>query len=417
MTDFSWHRRAQDAIAQAALTNSKRPETHVKGVYPTHLTRGRGCHLWDHKGKQYVDFICGLGTNLLGYANERVNAAMFSQMQQGASLSLSTTLEVEAAEKLKELFPFVDCVRFLKTGSEACSAAVRIARAKTGKQRIVSEGYHGWSDGFVSLTPPALGVPRAEDLHYSKFITPDPSREAWGTGFHTFQFSLPDDSAAVILEPIITDAGRFRIEWLKALREYCTKHGVVLIFDEVITGFRTPKYSVAAQYGIEPDLIVLGKAIANGMPLAAVGGKYAVMNCGEYFVSSTYAGETLSLAAAKETMTLLQRKFSIDELWLRGKDFQDQFNALWPAGITIEGYPSRGVFRGDPKIRALVFQEMCRAGVMFGPSWFFNFAHFDEYKSVLGLARDVLTRVRLGEVELEGEMPVSPFAHKVREAQ
>lgn len=413
MTDFSWHRRAQDSIAQAALTNSKRPECHIKGVYPTHLVRGRGCKVWDHKGKEYTDFICGLGTNLLGYANDRVNGAMFSQMQQGASLSLSTTLEVETAEKLKELFSFIDCVRFLKTGSEACAAALRIARAKTGKWMVYSDGYHGWSDEFVRMVRPAVGVPEPWDYK---------SNEDYGyvarLGDHyDAGCGLPDGVGAVIIEPIITDASRERIEYLKRLREDCTKAGALLIFDEVITGFRTPKYSVAAQYGIEPDLIVLGKAIANGMPLAAVGGKYTTMNCGEWFVSSTYAGEMLSLAAAKETMTLLQRKFSIDELWLRGKDFQDQFNALWPGGITIEGYPSRGVFRGDPKVRALVFQEMCRAGVIFGPSWFFSFAHFDEYKSVIALARDVLTRVRLGEVELEGEMPKAPFSQQVREAQ
>ncbi len=384
------------------------------GITPTHVVRGRGCHLWDAQGNKYCDFICGLGTNLLGYANERVNGAMFSQMQQGASLSLSTTLEVECAEKLKELFCFVDCVRFLKTGTEACAAAVRIARAKTGRWMVYSDGYHGWSDEFVRMSRPAFGIPEPWDCT---------SNEDYGymarLGDHyDAGAGLAAGVAAVIIEPIITDHSRERIEWLKRLREDCTKSGALLIFDEVITGFRTPKYSVAAQYGIEPDLIVLGKAIANGMPLAAVGGKYSVMNgSSEWFVSSTYAGEMLSLAAAKETMTLLQKKFSIDELWLRGKDFQDQFNALWPSGITIDGYPSRGAFRGDPKIRALVFQEMCKAGVLLGPSFFFSFAHFDEYKSVLGLARDVLTRVRLGEVELEGELPQSPFSQKVREAQ
>lgn len=401
MTDFSWHRRSQDSIAQGALTNSKRVSCHVEGVYPTHVTRGRGCHVWDHQGKQYVDFICGLGTNIIGYANERVNAAMFEQMQKGASLSLSTTLEVETAEKLKELFVFVDAVKFLKTGSEACAAAIKIARAKTGRDLVLSDGYHGWSDDFVSLTEPALGVPRIGGHRPIAKLTE----------------GLDHDVAAVIIEPVITDNSRERIEELKRLRDECTRHGALLIFDEVITGFRTPKYSVAAQCGIIPDLICLGKAMANGMPLAAVGGKYEVMNCGEYFVSSTYAGETLSLAAAKATMTLLQTKYSLEDLWLYGADFRDRFNALWPDGVRLEGYPSRGRFIGPELPRALFMQEMCRAGVLMGLSFFFCFPHVEEYKSVLELARDVLTRVRLGEVKLEGLMPQSPFAQRVREKQ
>lgn len=404
MTDFYWHRRALDSIAHGYLTNSKRPETHVKGVYPSHLSKGRGSHVWDAWGKRYVDFICGLGTNIIGYANDRVNAAIAEQMAKGASPSLATTLEVETAEKLKEMMPFVDAVRFLKSGSEACSAAVRIARAKTGRQWVLSAGYHGWHDGFSSLTPPAIGVSHSSELHFA----PYDDRQAHGPSW--------DAVAAVIVEPVELDDSRERIEWLKALRERCTKHGVMLIFDEVITGFRFPKHSVAAAWNITPDLIVLGKALANGMPLAAVGGKYSVMNCDEYFVSSTYAGETLSLAAAKETMTLLQTKYSIDELWLRGRDFIDQFNAIWPEGVHLVGYPSRGRFEGEAITKALFFQEACKAGVLFGPSFFFNFPHVDEYKAVLGLCKDILWKIKAGGVSLEGELPRSPFSDRARKA-
>ena len=398
MAEFNhWHRRAQDSIAQSYLTNSKRPSCHVEGVYPSHVVKGLGCKLWDHQGKEYIDFICALGTNLLGYANDRVNSAIIGQALKGASHSFATTLEVETAEKVKELFPFIQALRFLKTGTDACNAAVRIARAHTGRARVLSAGYHGWGDEFVSLTPPAHGCAGRAYTY------------GLGNGHE-----IDDETAAVIVEPIITDHSRERIEYLKALREECTRHGVMLIFDEVITGFRWPKFSVTAAYGIETDLICLGKAIANGMPLAVVGGKYAVMNSAEWFVSSTYAGETLSLAAAKETMSLLQTRYSVDDLWLHGKNFQDQFNAIWPEGVKLVGYPSRGTFQGDPKAKALFFQEACLAGVLFGPSWFFNFQHIEEYKGVLGLCRDILGRVRRNEVPLKGELPQSPFAEKVR---
>lgn len=392
---YDWHRRSQDAIAQHCLTNSKRPESHIMGVYPTHIQRGLGAHLWDHDGKKYLDFICGLGTNILGYANEKVNTAIADQMRLGASHSFATHVEVEAAEKLKELFPFVDCVKFLKTGGEACSAAIRIARAATGRNLVLSDGYHGWHDGFTSLTPPALGVP------------PQSGIEKLGT-------VIGPTVAAVIVEPVITDHSKERIEYLKWLRRACSEVGALLIFDEVITGFRYKNFSVSQSYGVLPDLICLGKAIANGMPLAAVGGKYAVMNCDEYFVSSTYAGETLSLAAAIKTMTLLQRQYPIEDLWLRGQHFLDQFNALWPEKLWIEGYPTRGSFKGDPMTKALFFQEACLAGILFGPSWFFNFPLAQEYQTSMGTIREIVGRLKRGEVELKGTLPKPAYAERVR---
>ncbi len=398
------HHRAQACIAQSYLTNSKRPEALVKGVYPTHVQRGQGCFLWDHNGKKYLDFITGLGTNLVGYAHPKVNAAMAAQMGLGSSHSLATHVELDAAEKLKELFPFVNAVKWTKTGSDACSAAIRIARAKTGRPYIYSEGYHGTHDSFVSLSEPALGVVEQDDTIPSGLAT-----------FKLGQYVLGPDVAAVIVEPIITDYSPERIEWLKHLREDCTKHGVLLIFDEIITGFRWPSYSVANHYGITPDLICLGKAIASGMPLACVAGRYDVMNCGEYFWSSTYAGETLSLASAIATMNLLQKEMSIDWLWSNGQAFLDSFNAIYPEKIWLEGYPSRSVFKGDELVRALFFQECARAGILVGPSFWLNFPLIEEAKNALVSMTAILGRIMRGEVALVGEMPKSPFAQKMRE--
>jgi glutamate-1-semialdehyde 2,1-aminomutase len=405
---FLYHRRAQDCIAQGYLTNSKRPSCHVAGVYPTHVKSGHGCWLWGMDGKKYTDFICGLGTNLLGYGNARVAHAINTQLVHGYCHSFATYHELEAAEKLKEMFPFVDAVKFLKTGSEACSAAVRIARAVTDRDVVLSEGYHGWHDGFVSLTKPALGVPHSYQLLDWKHIYRLDEAKSWGD----YEWSKV---AAVIVEPVITDHSPERRKWLQELREKCTRHGALLIFDEVITGFRWPKYSVSNYWDITPDLIVLGKALGGGMPLAAVGGKYAVMNGAEYFVSSTYAGETLSLTAAKTLMTLLQTKYDLNQLWEQGERFLAQFNALWPEGVRIEGYPTRGVFKGDATLKALFFQECCKAGLIFGPSWFFSFPLAEETHGVLDTCRDVLTRIRLGQVKLEGDMPQSAFSQKVRE--
>lgn len=395
-TDFNWHRRAQDCIAQGALTNSKRPETFVKGVYPTHVKSGYGCYITDLTGKRYIDFICGLGTNLLGYANVEVCVEIVKSIAQGLTLSLSTDQEIYFAEKVKELFPFVDCMKILKTGTEACMAAVRIARAATGRQKVFSEGYHGWSDEFVALSPPALGVNKLSQISILDSLD-----------------QIDRQAAAVIVEPVISDNSTARMQWLRALRDKCNETGALLIFDEVITGLRYLKHGVSNCHNIEPDLICLGKAIGGGMPLSLVAGKKHIMNCGEYFVSSTFAGERASLSAGIETMRLLQTKYHIDELWIYGQKFQDQFNGLHP-DIRIEGYPTRGVFRGEELVRALFFQEACRANLLFGPSFFFNFCHIEHVDAVINTCGDILRRIQTGSVELEGEMPQSPFAQKQR---
>lgn len=404
MTDFAMHRRAQDAILHGYLTNSKRPETFVKGAMPTHVKRGQGCWLWDLENRRYLDFICGLGTNLLGYAQTQVNGAIQEQMALGATHSLATPLEVEVAEQLKACFPFTGAWRFLKSGSDACSAAVKIARAATGRLRVASVGYHGHDDPFVSLTPPALGVPKKDGLEIELF--------------DERTMNVGSDLAAVIVEPVVTDASDERRRWLQRLREECTRQGVLLIFDEVITGFRWPKFGVSTAWGITPDIICLGKAIANGMPLAAVGvtPQVKLKTPPETFISSTYAGETLSLASAKKTLELLlSKKFDIDWLWKRGQEFLDWFNSLYPEKIWIAGYPTRGAFTGDPLVKALFMQEASKAGMLFGPSPFLSFPAAEELPNVKGAIRAIVDKIARGEVQLEGEMPAAPFAAKVRE--
>lgn len=395
--DVDLMQRAQASIAQGALTNSKRPESFVKGVYPTHVKMGQGAYLWDSKNKKYIDFICGLGANLLGYGVQSIYYKAGKQMMYGPSLSFSTPDEVECAEKVKELFPFIDCMKFLKTGTEACLAALKIARAATGRTLVLSEGYHGWGDEFVSLTPPAAGVPQNQTIKPLKHI-----------------MDITTEVAAVIVEPVITEFTPERVDYLKNLREWTRAMGAVLIFDEIITGFRFPKFSVAAYTGVKPDLILLGKAIANGLPLSVVGGSYALMNGSNYFVSSTFAGETCSLVAATETMTLLQTKHNVEKLWEAGQAWIDRFNQIWPEGIRLKAYPTRGVFEADPLTKALFMQETCRAGLLFGPSWFFNFAHAALDLDYFSTIEEIICRIKKGQVTLMGEMPRSPFAAKVR---
>jgi glutamate-1-semialdehyde aminotransferase len=280
-------RRANDVIAHGALTNSKRPASFVEGVYPTHFRDGRDAYLTDVDGNGYVDYIGGLGAHHFGYRHPEITEAVRKQVQDfGSIFSFASDLEVEVAEGFRDRFPFLQRLRFLKTASEACSAAIRIARAFTKKACVLSEGYHGWHDDFVSLTPPAEGVPA----------------RYWMETLPTKEPILYEQLAAVIVEPVIVDAGPDRIRWLHELRAETKKRDVLLIFDETITGIRYPGLSVAKATGIDPDIAIMGKAIGGGYPLALVGGRADVMSC-DYFVSSTYLPPTARSSRACSSLS------------------------------------------------------------------------------------------------------------------
>jgi glutamate-1-semialdehyde aminotransferase len=395
MFDPAIYHRSLHVIAQGALTNSKRPESFVFGEYPTHLTRGDGCFLYDLKSNKYLDYICSLGVNLLGHNNSTIFQAITKAYHEGTVLSLSSVAEVDYGEKIKGLFN-VDRIRIFKTGSEACHAALRIARSYNGKGFVLSEGYHGWNEEFVSLTPPAVGC--ANNFKIIKFESMD-QLAAYDVG-------------TIIIEPIITDYSEGRIEFLKKLRDECTRKNIVLIFDETITGCRFPKLSVSKYLGIDPDILILGKAIGGGLPLSIVGGKKEIMESGDYFTSSTFSGDRLAMAASTAFLNILTRD-GITKLWDSGENFIEQFNSL-SSILKIEGYPTRGIFKGNDIIKALFFQEAIRAKILFGPSWFFSFPLREHTFSTISTCKDILTRIESGQVKLIGKIPKSPFSLRVR---
>lgn len=398
MSDFSWYRRANTAIAHGALTNSKRVETLIKGVTPTHATHAEGAYLYGVDGKKYLDYCCANGTSLFGYAHPEIRQAIEAQLKRGWLYSLGSTMEVECAELVKDRVPFVRKVRFLKNGSDACEAAVRIACAHTGRTRVLSSGYHGFNSQFVSLTPPALGVPPQAHIDALKSLD-----------------QINGETACVIVEPIMLEDSLARREWLQALSRECKRHGALLIFDEIITGFRWPGLTFSRDSGIHPDIICLGKAGAAGLPLSIVGLGEGIGDGKEWFVSSTCAGELLSLAVFRQVCKMLNNKYKIEELWREGKFFLEDFNAIWPEKLTIQGYPTRGAFQGDTLVKALFWQESHKAGILFGPSWFVGFQHIGMRDQIISACRDIIRRIQNGEVQLEGDLPRSPFAQKVRE--
>ena len=284
-------------------TGSKRPDA-VFGELaggdglPQRMTRSRGCRVEDESGRTYVDYVMGLGAVALGYAHPEVTAAVRGAADEGVVGPLPPVLEEEVAGIISRFVPWAERVRFLKTGAEAAAAAVRIARAHTGRDFVLGCGYHGWLDWCQPQG--ARGVPAATSGDFAELPFNDPERAA------EIIRSVADRLAAVIVEPVVVAPPD--PEWLRALRLETERCGAVLIFDEIKTVGRVALGGAAERWGTPPDLVVMGKAIGNGFPLAAVGGRAGIMEAAIHtWISSTLATEFVSLAAARATFIVLER--------------------------------------------------------------------------------------------------------------
>jgi glutamate-1-semialdehyde aminotransferase len=286
-----------DHIAGFTSTGSKRPETlfgEHSADLPARMTRSSGCHVWDDQGREYTDYIMGLGSVALGYGHLEVTRAATAAVESGVVGPLAPVLEEEVAALLCRLMPWIEQVRFLKTGAEAMAAAVRLARVTTGRESILGCGYHGWLDWCQG----GEGVPHSTRSLYDEL----PFNDA--AAARELIRALGDRLAAVVFEPlVVTEPDP---EWLKTLRQETARTGALLIVDEIKTVGRLAVGGACERYLIRPDLVVMGKAIANGFPLAAVGGRAEVMaGVSRTWISSTLATEFVSLAAAKATLGVL----------------------------------------------------------------------------------------------------------------
>lgn len=294
------YERALKTVPLATQTFSKSAMNFVKGASPLFLDRGKGCEVWDVDGNSYIDFILGLLPVLLGYCDEDVDRAIIGQLERGISFSLATELEAEVSEQLVRLIPSAEMVRFGKNGSDATTAAIRLARAVTRRNLVAVCGYHGWHDWYIGTTTRNLGVPKAvRDLSKTFDFNDVASLDRVLT-------ADPGKFAAIILEPagVIEPQGTF----LHDVRDLATRHGALLVFDEIITGFRVALGGAQSVYGVTPDLSCFGKAMANGMPISAIVGARDHMKVMEdIFFSGTFGGEALSLAAARATIAKCER--------------------------------------------------------------------------------------------------------------
>ena len=372
--------RAEAVIPLGSQTFSKSRTQYPQGVSPLFLQRGRGSRVWDVDGNEYVDFVSSLLSITLGYGDPDVDAAVRAQLDDGVILSLPHVLEAEVAERIVELVPCAEMVRFGKNGSDATSGAIRIARAFTGRDHVAVCGYHGWQDWYIGSTARNRGVPQAtRDLTHG-FMYND-----LGSLERLFA-ERPDEFAAVILEPM-------NVEWpaegfLEGVRELATRHGAVLVFDETITGFRFSAGGAQELFGVVPDLATFGKGLANGYPVAAVAGRRDIMMMmEEVFFSFTFGGEMLSLAAAKAVLDKLAREPVLSTIAARGTQLIDGVAKLLAERdlghiFAIKGHPSWSflTIAEQPhatiwEVKTLLMQELHQRGLLSVGSHNISYAH------------------------------------------
>ena len=347
-------KKAEKLIPSCSQTFSKSPSQFVQNVAPVFLDRGSGSRVWDVDGNEYIDHILALGPVILGYAYPAVDEAIKEQIKKGISFSLPHSLELEVAEMLVDLIPCAEMVRYGKNGSDVTTGAIRVARAYTGRDKVAVCGYHGWHDWYIALTTRDSGVPSFnKDLSY-KFSYNDIE------SLEKIFSENANEIAAVIMEGICFDEPQDG--FLKKVRDLSRKNGSLLIFDEIINGFRIAPGGAHELYGIDVDMATFGKAIANGMPLSAVVGKKEIMKLfDDVFYSFTFGGETLSLAAAKATLEEFRKKPVIRHIAEKGKRIKAEIGKL----IEKHGLSDMMCYRGLDAHAGLKFNEIEPDG----PQW------------------------------------------------
>ena len=388
--------RALKHIPLGSQTFSKSRTQYPFGVSPYFIQKGSGSRVWDVDGNEYLDFVSGLASITLGYSDPDVDAAVKAQLEEGVIFSLAHPIEIQVAEKICEMVPCAEMVRFGKNGSDATAGAVRVARAFAGRDRVAVCGYHGWQDWYIGATARNLGVPQAvRDLtHNFPFNDLD--------ALSSLLQSRMGEFAAVILEPM--NVSEPNPGYLQAVKDLAHKHGAVLIFDETITGFRFANGGAQELFGVTPDLATFGKGLANGYPLSAVAGRADIMALmEEIFFSFTFGGETLSLAASLATMTKLQNRPVVETLKRQGEKIITGLRKIIKENkadsfLSVTGHPSWSFFviqdnEHAPSwaLKTLFMQEMLSKGVLTLGSHNLNFAHTDmDISTILDAYRQVI---------------------------
>lgn len=385
------YKKAKMLIPGGTMLLSKRPEMFLPDQWPSYFSKAKGISVWDLDGKELLDMsIMGIGTNTLGYGNDEVDAAVMETVKNGNMSTLSCPEEVYLAEKLIEINPWADMVRFARSGGEANSIAIRIARAASGKDKVAICGYHGWHDWYLSANHNG-----GDDLsgHLLSGLSPKGVPKNLKDTVYPFNYNNYEELLAIVEN---NDVGVIKMEvvrnfgpednFLHKVRALATEKNIVLIFDECTSGFRETFGGIHKKYGVEPDMAMYGKTIGNGYALTAVVGKRSVMEAAQTtFISSTFWTERIGPTAALATLKVMERVKSWETITEMGNKMRAGWQKLADEnhlGITISGIPALSTYSFNSTdamaYKTLITQEMLKKGFLASTNFYASTAHNDD---------------------------------------
>lgn len=413
---LSYLEEVKKYIPSASQTLSKNPSQYVIGVTPVAIEKAKGCYLWDIEGNKYLDMVLALGPMVFGYANDRIDDAVKRQIDKGTIFSLPSPLELELAKLLSEAVPCAEMSRYLMNGNEATTGAIRLARHVTGRNHVAKCGYHGFQDWSIcTKNGRNAGVPEILKTmtHDFEYNNPDSLEKI----FEDF----PGQISAVIMEPVSSEKpqGNF----LQKVKEIAHRNGALLIFDEMVTGFRWALGGAQEYFGVVPDLACFGKAVSGGYPLSVISGKKEYMQrMDEVFVSTTFGGFALGLVAAIECLKMMREYGDVHKhMHEIGEYFMEKANIIsknYNLPLEFVGYGPHPMMKVNIKddyksrvYKSYIYQEFNKAGILFSSSIMFGYEHHkehvDEILSVfekIGLQLSKMVDSVVVESKLEGQI-------------
>jgi glutamate-1-semialdehyde 2,1-aminomutase len=385
------YKKAKMLIPGGTMLLSKRPEMFLPDQWPSYFSKAKGCKVWDLEGKELIDMsIMGIGTNTLGYGNDEIDAAVMETVKKGNMSTLNCPEEVYLAEKLIEINPWADMVRFARSGGEANSIAIRIARAASGRDKVAICGYHGWHDWYLSANHNG-----GDDLssHLLGGLSPNGVPKNLKNTVYPFNYNdfeellsiVDTNEIGVIKMEVVRNFGP-KNNFLHKVRKLATERNIVLIFDECTSGFRETFGGIYQKYGVEPDMAMYGKTIGNGYALTAVIGKKEVMEAAQNtFISSTFWTERIGPTAALATLKVMEEVKSWEIITAIGNKMRQGWQQLADEHnlkITISGIPSLSTYSFNSskalEYKTLIAQEMLAKGYLASTNFYASTAHNED---------------------------------------
>lgn len=389
------YKKAKSLIPGGTMLLSKRPEMFLPEQWPSYFSKAKGCEIWDLDGNRYIDMsIMGIGTNILGYGHDEVDEAVRSVIDSGNMSTFSCAEEVYLAEKLVQMHPWADMVRFARTGGEANAIAIRIARAASGKDKVAFCGYHGWHDWYLAAN--LAGDDNLEG-HLLPGLDPNGVPRDLKNSVHPFNYNNFEELEAIVSEH---DIGTIKMEvsrniepqnqFLEEVRELATRENIILIFDECTSGFRQAFGGLHKYYGVEPDMALFGKALGNGYAITATIGRREIMEAAQKtFISSTFWTERIGPAAALKTLEVMEREKTWEKITDTGNRIAEcwtKMAANYDLPLSVSGLPAIISFQIDSEhasaYKTLITQEMLKRGLLAATSVYVSMAHTDKYLDV-----------------------------------